>query len=66
MQVDPSQSCSCWPSLPDLVEVGRRKQSLVLVVALLDASIARLLESELMLDHPKRTGPIRSYVELSA
>ena len=39
--------------MSDLVEVGQSEQHLELVIVLLHASVARLLEAELMLDHPK-------------
>ena len=39
--------------MSDPVEIGQGEQHLELVIVLLDTSVARLLEAELMLDHPK-------------
>ena len=50
---DPVSLCRLCYSLPDLVEVGQGEQHLEIVIVLFEASVARLLESKLMLDHPK-------------
>ena len=39
--------------MSDPVEIGQGEQHLELVVVLFEASVARLLEAELTLDHPK-------------
>lgn len=50
---DPLSSSRIRYSLPDLIEVGQSKKHLELLIVLLDASVARLLEAELSFDYPK-------------